>query len=131
MAAAWVLEDEQNDLADRVIDSLATKIAVAPHLWALETANILLVAERRGRIDKAKRLLMAKALRDLGVQEQPHEQDATFGAVIDLAAKHSLSSYDASYLELAMRLHLPLATLDAPLQRAATAEGVALVSLSQ
>jgi len=127
VAAAWVLDDEQNDLADQVIDSLAFKTAAAPHLWALEVANILTVCERRGRIDAAKRKLMAEALRDLGVMEQPQPQETVFGAIMDLAAKHSLSSYDASYLELAMRLGVPLATLDKPLQKAAEAEGVVVV----
>ncbi len=127
VAAAWVLEDEQNDLADQVIDSLTTKTATAPHLWALEIANILLVSERRGRIDAAKRNLMGEAIRDLGVIEQPQPQDVVFGGLLDLAAKHKLSSYDASYLELAIRLGLPLATLDEPLKRAAVSEGVALV----
>jgi predicted nucleic acid-binding protein len=108
---------------------LAFKTATAPHLWALEVANILTVCERRGRIDAAKRKLMAEALRDLGVVEQPHTQDAVFGEIMDLAAKHSLSSYDASYLELAGRLGLPLATLDGPLKRAAVAEGVVLIEV--
>lgn len=129
VAAAWVLEDEQNDLADQVIDSLTVKTATAPHLWALEVANILLVSERRGRIDAAKRKLMAEAVRDLGVLEQPQPQDLIFGAVMDLAARHKLSSYDASYLELALRLGLPLATLDEPLKRAAVAEGVPLIEV--
>ena len=127
VAAAWVLDDEQSDLADQVIDSLAFKTATAPHLWALEVANILTVCERRGRIDTGKRKLMAEALRDLGVIEQPHTQETVFGEIMDLAVKHSLSSYDASYLELAIRLGVPLATLDRPLQKAAEAEGVTLV----
>lgn len=124
IAAAWVLEDEQNDLADQVIDSLVTMTATAPHLWSLELANILLVCERRGRIDEAKRQLMGEAVRDLGVLEQPQPQDVIFGSVMDLATRHGLSSYDASYLELAVRLGLPLATLDEPLKKAALAEGV-------
>jgi predicted nucleic acid-binding protein len=127
IAAAWVLEDEQNDLADQVIDSLTSRIAVAPHLWALEIANILLVCERRGRIDAAKRKLMAQALCDLGVIEHPHPQKASLGSIMELAAKHRLSSYDTSYLALAIQLELPLATLDAPLRQAAEAEGVSIV----
>lgn len=127
VAAAWVLEDEQSDLADQVIDSLATKIATAPHLWALEVGNILLTTEKRGRIDAAKRRLMAEALRDLGVVEQPHSQESVFGDILELAARHRLSSYDAAYLELALRLGLPLATLDKPLRVAAAAEGVTII----
>lgn len=129
VVAAWVLDDEQSDLADQVIDSLTLKAATAPHLWALEVANILTVCERRGRIDSAKRKLMADAVKDLGVVEQPHTQDTIFGEILNLAVKHSLSAYDASYLELAMRLGLPLATLDKPLQKAAEAEGVAVIKV--
>ena len=131
VAAAWVLEDEQNDLADQVIDSLVTKTATAPHLWALEVGNILLTTEKRGRIDTAKRRRMAQALQDLGVVEQPHSQDAIFGDVLELAARHRLSSYDAAYLELALRLGLPLATLDKPLIAAAAAEGVKVLRAVQ
>jgi predicted nucleic acid-binding protein len=130
IAAAWVLEDEQSELADQIIDSLATKTALAPYLWALEIGNILLVAERRGRIDAAKRKLMLEAVRDLGVVEEAQPQAIAFGAVQDLATKHRLSSYDAAYLELAVRLGLPLATLDEALRKAATLEKVPLVELA-
>lgn len=127
VAAAWVLEDEQSDLADQVIDSLATQTATAPHLWALEVGNILLTTERRGRIDATKRKLMAQALRELGVIEQPHTQEFVFGDIMELGSKHRLSSYDAAYLELAIRLGLPLATLDKSLRAAASAEGVTII----
>jgi predicted nucleic acid-binding protein len=123
----WVLQDEQNDLADQVIDSLDTKTATAPHLWSLEVGNILLTTEKRGRINAAERRLMAEALRNLGVIEQPQTQKTTLGDVLELAARHRLSSYDAAYLELALRLGLPLATLDKPLMAAAEAEGVRLI----
>jgi predicted nucleic acid-binding protein len=129
IAAAWIFEDERSELADEIIDSLAEKTAVAPPLWALETGNILLVSERRGRIDAAKRKLMLDALGDLGVIEEPQPQGITFGAVPDLAARHCLSSYDAAYLELAIRLQLPLATLDESLRKAAEQENVPLIEL--
>ena len=90
-------------------------------------SNILLTTERRGRIDAAKRKLMAEALRELGVIEQPPTQESVFGAIMELASKHRLSSYDAAYLELAIRLGLPLATLDKPFRAAAEAEGVTLI----
>lgn len=127
ISAAWVLEDEQSDLADEVIDSLAIKIAVVPHLWALEMGNILLVAERRGRIDAEKRVLMLQAIQDLGVSEEPQPQSITFGVLQELAVRHRLSAYDAAYLELAVRLKLPLATLDEALRRAAVLENVELL----
>jgi predicted nucleic acid-binding protein len=127
ITAAWVMADEQSDLADRVIDSLDEKIATAPHLWALEMASILTVSERRKRITPAQKKMMAKAVEQLGVVEQPHTQAAVFGTIMDLAITHQLSAYDAAYLELAMRLDLPLATLDAALRKAAKTEGVILM----
>ena len=126
IAVAWILEDEQSELADRVIDSLVSKTAAAPSLWSLELANILIVAERRGRIDAAKRRLLAQGLQDLGVVEISWSQARVFGEVLSLAVKHRLSSYDASYLELAQRLSLPLASLDYDLRKAAGAEHVPL-----
>lgn len=77
----------------------------------------------------SKRRLMAEAVRDLGVLEQPQRQELVFGALMDLAIRHQLFSYDAAYLELAIRMGLPLATLDEPLKRAALAEGVPLVTV--
>jgi len=44
-----------------------------------------------------------------------------------LGRKHKLTSYDAAYLELAMRRGVTLATLDKNLRKAATMEGVAVL----
>ncbi len=97
-------------------------------MWALEVANILLTAEKRGRLNATKRREIARALGDLGVIEQPQPQDVIFGDVLELASAHRLSSYDAAYLELAKRLQLPLATLDKALREASIAEGVTVLS---
>lgn len=48
-------------------------------------------------------------------------------AVMDLARAYELSAYDAAYLELALRLGLPLATLDVRLRSAAERAGVARI----
>lgn len=87
--------------------------------------NILVVNERRRRIaesDTAAFLMNLSRLR-IRVDRAPEE-----GAVLRLARTHRLSVYDAAYLELAQREGLPLATLDAALQKAAAGEGVALLS---
>jgi predicted nucleic acid-binding protein len=52
---------------------------------------------------------------------------SVFNDLLQLAEKYHLTSYDASYLELAMRSSVPLATLDKPLRRAAKDAGVALL----
>jgi predicted nucleic acid-binding protein len=99
--------------------------AVVPCLWWFELRNILVVNERRRRIaesDSAAFLLNISRLR-IRIDRAPDE-----GAVLRLARSQRLSVYDAAYLELAQRERVPLATLDEDLKRAATSEGVALLS---
>jgi predicted nucleic acid-binding protein len=98
---------------------------VVPGLWWFEVRNILIVNERRRRItesDTAAFLLSLSRLR-IRVDRVPDEN-----GVLRLARAHRLSVYDAAYLELAHREGLPLATLDADLQKAAAGERVVLVS---
>ncbi len=49
------------------------------------------------------------------------------GAILSLALRYDLSSYDAAYLELALRKQLPIATQDEALREAAWAAGVGVV----
>jgi predicted nucleic acid-binding protein len=51
-------------------------------------------------------------------------QVTDFPRLGSLADSHKLSSYDTAYLDLAIRLALPLATRDDDLRKAAEAEGV-------
>ena len=93
-----------------------------PAIWLLEMGNLLLNAQRRRRIDDAKRreLVAAAAALRLRIDREPvpmPELDA-------LAARHALTAYDAAYLELALRRKLPIATTDAALLKAMTAAGV-------
>jgi len=104
---------------------MRTEEAVVPCLWWFEVRNILVVNERRRRInesDTAAFLLNLSRLR-VRVDRLPDEN-----ALLRLARTHGLSVYDAAYLELARREGVPLATLDNDLRRATAGEGVALVS---
>jgi predicted nucleic acid-binding protein len=121
------LQDEsgrQYDLS--VLASLSSKRAVVPILWFYEVGNGLLMAYRRKRItfDQIDGFLTRlKALPIDAAQQGPTE-------ILELPAiaqKHSLTSYDAAYLALAMRFRLALAKTDAELRRAAAAAGVAMV----
>jgi predicted nucleic acid-binding protein len=109
-----------------VLASLSSKRAVVPILWFYEVGKGLLMAHRRKRItfDQIEGFLTRlKALPIDAAQQVPTE-------ILELPAiaqKHSLTSYDAAYLALAMRFRLPLATTDAELRRAAAAAGVAMV----
>jgi predicted nucleic acid-binding protein len=115
--AAWLLPDEVGpDLAPALAEG-----AHAPALVWTELLNILLVAERRGRLGEAEADALLDALGRVGLATD----DARPGAAVTrLARTHGLTAYDATYLELALRLGAPLATLDRALARAAEAEGV-------
>jgi predicted nucleic acid-binding protein len=123
VAAAWLLPEEATAYTDALLTATAVQEVWVPALWLLEIGNLLLSAERRRRIDAAKRadLAAAAAAIRLRVDREPVglvELDA-------LAATHRLTTYDAVYLELALRRGLPLATLDRGLLAAMRRAGVA------
>lgn len=124
VAAAWCFPDEQADTAERVLEHLPRVGGVIPSLFRHELRNVLIVNERRGRIDQAdsaRFLMRLRALRLL--HDDAHDEDT----VMALARKHMLSAYDSAYLETALRRGDSLATLDRNLARAASAESVILV----
>lgn len=100
---------------------------MVPAVWALEVTNVLLRRERRGQLLRDERRSALAVLARLRVDVDTASTALAFGAVGAIAERCGLTTYDASYLELAARLTLPLATLDAALRRAASAEGVALL----
>ena len=126
VTVCWAFEDETDVYAESVGDALPDAKALVPSLWPLEVANALLAGERRGRITEA-RVTQFLAL----LHSQPIALDEETGVrawteTLHLARTHRLSVYDASYLELAIRRGLPLATLDAELRAASAALGVLL-----
>ncbi len=123
---AWCFEDEGGEYAERVLGALRTSGAVAASLWPLEVANGLAVAERRGRLDATDARRFMDLVLALPIAVDPTSRAAAMTASYDLARRRTLSAYDASYLELALRLGIPLATLDVRLREAAQAEGVRL-----
>jgi predicted nucleic acid-binding protein len=125
-ALAWCFSDEANPYADAIARKLPDLGAVVPAIWHLEIANALLVGERRGRCDQADTSKWTTFLSSLSIIVDEHNGGRVFSDVLALARAHNLSTYDASYLELCLRLGLPLATLDKPLKAAATSVGVVL-----
>lgn len=123
MTMAWCFEDEATPYSESVLEALADGEAFVPPIWSLEVANVLVVGERK------KRLLPAQSLRFVELlQSLPITLDADvrpLGELLGLAREQGLSSYDASYLDLAVRTGLPLASLDGPLSKAADRFGVA------
>lgn len=126
LTLAWALEDEPNDYADRIFGRLPHEPAGVPGVWALEVANGFLVAERRGRVTAVEVSRAHAILKDLPIIAEESSLDLALGPVLALARMHNITAYDASYLELAMREGLPLASLDDRLRTAALAAGVPL-----
>lgn len=120
---AWVFRDEATGATDRLRDMLGKNRALVPALWPTETANALLAATRRKRIGREEWSRLRMQLNALPIDVDPVSTARTWGPVLDLAAVHDLTVYDATYLELAMRSGFPLATLDRALRIAAQAEG--------
>jgi predicted nucleic acid-binding protein len=129
MALAWFLPGEATEATNAVLDLVARSAALAPGLWPLEIANVLVMAERRRRITQAQRSQALMSLGDLPITIDQETAGRAWGAIIDLAQAQGLTVYDATYLELALRSGLPLATLDAALARAARATGVGVLGM--
>lgn len=126
VAMAWCFEDEANPVADAVLDRLRDEDARVPSLWPLEVANVLLIAERRGRISEAQGTRFVGPLEALPIHFDTG--GANPASVLDAGRRHGLSAYDACYLVLAEHLGVPLATLDHGLAAAGQAAGVTVLS---
>lgn len=124
LAMAWVFPDESSATADALRDSLVNDIALVPTLWPIEVANVLLMATRRGRISADDWPRIQADLDTLPIQVDPETPDWVLKKALPLAHQHGLSVYDAVYLELALRMELPVATLDKKLGAACHAAGV-------
>jgi predicted nucleic acid-binding protein len=123
-------EDERTPATKSVLDQLADHGAVAPSLWPQEVVNALLMAERRSRVNAAQRQRLTGFLQDLPIRLDTETAERAWNVTATLAAQHRLTLYDASYLELAWRTRLPLATLDKELRTAASALGLPLLGLA-
>jgi predicted nucleic acid-binding protein len=125
---AWVYDGQASPETAKLLEEVASgRPVVVPSLWFLEVANVLLVAQRRQRITVTQR---RAALGQLGGLQLVRDDEAgcnAFGKISDLAERHGLTVYDATYLELAARRKLPLASRDEPLRQAARRCGVAVL----
>lgn len=115
----WCFQDQANDYADAVLNSMTDNVAIVPSVWPLEVLNVLLVAERRQRLEQTDSARFLALLAQLPILVDRSRLEERMGELLALGRANQLSSYDASYLDLAMRLGVPLATLDQKLIAAA------------
>jgi predicted nucleic acid-binding protein len=126
VAMSWILPDEYSDYAERILLLLDEQQAVVPSIWYLEITNVLLVSERRGRMTQAQTAQALLLLKSLDIVMDEETETQAFDATFKLGRNQGLASYDAAYLELAIRLNIPLATSDDKLIGAANRCGVVL-----
>ena len=124
VALSWCFEDEITPGSTEILRRVEASEALVPPVWALEVANVLRQAVRRHRVDRPTVTGFLEALDALPLRVIEMGSARVFRHVMDLAWTHDLTTYDACYLDLAIRQRLPLATLDARMRRAADAAGI-------
>jgi len=124
---AWCFADEATVETAAVQDRLIAEAAVVPSHWFLEVVNVLVMAEKRWRISAADASSFLQLLSALDIQPDHETFPRAFAQLPPLCRTHGLASYDAAYLDLALRRQLPLATLDDDLRRAAMGMGITVL----
>lgn len=127
VALAWCFDDEATAATRALLDRFEQEEAEVPSLWHLELANTLVMAARSRRITPARASEFIALVMGLPITVDEQTPNRALTTVLDLARGERLSAYDASYLELAMRRGLPLATKDDDLAKAARRAGVSLL----
>ena len=123
-ALTWCFEDEASPRSDVLFEQVRDQGAVVPGLWHLEVANVLLQAERRGRIAAADVSTRLDLIAELPIATDNETTARAWREILAVARAEGLTIYDATYLELAIRRGLPLLTKDEALIAAAARTGV-------
>lgn len=122
---AWVYPGQATPETDDLLNTVADGAeVVVPALWFLEMANVLLIAQRRQRLTAAQRKIALGTLAAMQITMDDEGGRNAFDKISDLAEKYGLTIYDATYLELALRRSLPLASRDEALRNAAKRNGI-------
>ena len=127
---AWCFQDETSPYADDILDRLENVSGFVPSIWPLEVCNVLLAAERKKRISEAGSARFITLLSELPIIVEQESPERMIKEIFALARQHKLSTYDASYLDLAMRKGLPIATQDKNLLAAAEQSKVAILTIT-
>jgi predicted nucleic acid-binding protein len=123
-ALSWCFEDEASAESDAVFERVRDQGAVVPGLWHLEVANVLLQAEKHGRIATGDVAMRLELIAQLPITTDNETTARAWREILVLARAEGLTTYDATYLELAIRRGLPLQTKDEALISAAKRSGV-------
>jgi predicted nucleic acid-binding protein len=127
VAIAWVHPAQATSETEAMLDALvAGDSLVVPALWPLEVANALTILRRRRKLTPDEARNAIEIIRELPVVIDHEAAAVAFTRLVELASEHKLTIYDASYIELAARRQLPLASNDMRMKEAAIRSGVDL-----
>jgi predicted nucleic acid-binding protein len=127
IALTWCFEDEASAETDALFERVCADGAVVPGLWHLELSNVLLQAERRGRISAGDVTTRLELIAELPIVVDQETTIRAWREILMLARAERLTTYDATYLELASRRGLPLFTRDDELAQAALRLGTVVL----
>ena len=126
---AWFMPDEHDAGSEELLDLVTEEGALVPSLWPIEVANALLFAVRRNRVSRTHCERALKSLARLPIEIDTETTGRAWGPIFEVAVRFGLTVYDATYLELAQRCELPLASLDRELRAAGRALGLKLLGV--
>jgi predicted nucleic acid-binding protein len=127
VAMRWFFGDgkpQELAYAGKVLDAMKGSSALVPVTWGLEVSNALARAEAKELVTEARSEAFLEMLQGVDIVVDTATFSHALSDTLQLARRYRLSAYDASYLELALREGLPLATLDEDLQKATKKAGV-------
>lgn len=127
IALTWCFEDEASPETDVLFDRIRDEGAVVPGLWHLELSNVLLQAEKRGRISTCDVATRLDLIAELPILIDQETTGRAWREILIIARAEGLTTYDAAYLELSVRRGLPLLTKDKELASAAKRLGVVVL----
>lgn len=123
---SWFFKDELNAYTSAIRKGLNETEAIVPAIWPLEFSNALLMAEHRKRLTTAETTHILSIVENLPLSIEQESPERSWNEILLLARAQFLTAYGASYLDLAMRSGLPIATQDKALLKAARKCGVAI-----
>jgi len=122
VVVAWLYAGQATAYTERLLESSGANTLHTCFIWPAEFANVATVMVKRGILTDALGTQMVQMADTLNLAVDPQACD--LGALYQISRRYGLSAYDASYLELAMRMNLPLATRDVALMNASQSLGL-------
>ena len=134
IAMRWLLNDRDASTQEYALKVLELLIeggtAIVPNLWALEAANVISKEMKKGHVTQADASQFIALLGELDIQPDGQTHEHALGDTLNLARQYGLSSYDAAYLELALRKGVQLATADRDLAAAVVKAGATRILMN-